>query len=197
MYSPQRDDEVTGIANYVDQQLDAIRAAAFGLTETQLRETPCRSALSVGGVIKHVLDGMHGAVARLAGTVDAPVVDDAGIARYLAAFVVGQDESVDDLLRDFDAARVQLRTAILASDPDSDVVAPPSPWYGQFDAQPIRLRYFLVHLIEEYARHAGHADIIREQIDGMSVPALVMTIEGAPANQFFTPYEPTPGTIGA
>ena len=40
MYSPQRDNEATGIANYVDQQLDAIRAAAFGLTEAQLRETP-------------------------------------------------------------------------------------------------------------------------------------------------------------
>ena len=58
-------------------------------------------------------------------------------------------------------------------------------------------RYFLIHLIEEYARHAGHADIIREQIDGMAVPALVMTLEGVPANQFFAPYEPAAGTIGA
>jgi hypothetical protein len=52
-----------------------------------------------------------------------------------------------------------------------------------------------VHVVEELARHAGHADIIREQIDGMSVPALVLTLAGAPANDFFTPYEPAPGTL--
>jgi hypothetical protein len=31
----------------------------------------------------------------------------------------------------------------------------------------------------------------------VSVPTLVMTLEGQPANQFFTPYQPQPGTIGA
>ena len=47
------------------------------------------------------------------------------------------------------------------------------------------------------ARHAGHADIIREQIDGMSVPAIVLSEAGAPANDFFQPYVAQPGTIGA
>ncbi|MGW0451649.1 DinB family protein [Gordonia sputi] len=197
MYSPQRDNEVTGIANYVDQQLDAIRAAAFGLTEAQLRETPCRSELSIGGLIKHTLDGMRGAVERLSGEDVTPTVDADGVADYLAGFVVGEDESVDDLLSDFDSTRVQLRGLILASDPGADAIAPPAPWYGQLEPHPIRLRYFLIHLIEEYARHAGHADILREQIDGMAVPALVMTLEGVSANQFFTPYKPTAGTVGA
>jgi uncharacterized damage-inducible protein DinB len=34
------------------------------------------------------------------------------------------------------------------------------------DGRPIRLREVLVHMIEEYARHAGHADLLRERIDG-------------------------------
>ena len=51
--------------------------------------------------------------------------------------------------------------------------------------------------MEELARHAGHADIIREQIDGTAVPTLVLTLAGAPANPFFEPYVPAPGTIGA
>ena len=49
MYAPAQHDEVTGLVNHIDEQLTAIRAAAFGLTEEQARQTPCRSALSVGG----------------------------------------------------------------------------------------------------------------------------------------------------
>lgn len=197
MYLPQRDDESTSITHYVDQQLDAIRAAAFGLTEAQIRETPCRSSLSVGGLIKHALHIMRGAVERLSGTDATPEVTAESIAAFLAGFVVGDDESVPDLLDDFDATRAVLRERILASDPDAESMAPPAPWNGVYDARPILNRFYLTHLIEEFARHAGHADIIREQIDGMSVPALVMTLEGVPANQFFTPYEPAAGTIGA
>lgn len=197
MYLPQRDVEAIGIANYVDQQLAAIRAAAFGLTEVQFRETPCRSTLSIGGLIKHTLDGMRGALTRLAGADMVPNVDADGIAAYLAAFVVGEDESVSQLLADFDDARTQLRKVLIATDPDAETLAPPAPWSGVYDARPIRTRYYLNHLIEEFARHAGHADIIREQLDGVAVPALQMTLEGSPANQFFTPYVAATGTIGA
>jgi hypothetical protein len=41
-----------------------------------------------------------------------------------------------------------------------DVV--PTPDYGC----PVNLRFILVHMIEEYARHCGHADLLRESIDG-------------------------------
>jgi hypothetical protein len=37
---------------------------------------------------------------------------------------------------------------------------------GRHDDEPIALREVLVHLIEEYARHNGHADLLRERIDG-------------------------------
>ena len=42
MYEPACDEEITGLVNYIDQQLDAIRAAAIGLTEDQARLRPCR-----------------------------------------------------------------------------------------------------------------------------------------------------------
>jgi hypothetical protein len=41
----------------------------------------------------------------------------------------------------------------------------------------------------------GHADIIREQIDGVVVPTLVLTLAGAAADDFFRPYRPAPGTL--
>ena len=68
--------------------------------------------------------------------------------------------------------------------------------HGIFDERPANARYFLVHHIEEMARHAGHADIIHEQIDGMAVPAIMLSEDGAPANDFFQPYVAAPGTIG-
>ena len=37
---------------------------------------------------------------------------------------------------------------------------------GDSDGEKFNVRWILIHLIEEYARHAGHADILREDIDG-------------------------------
>ena len=79
---------------------------------------------------------------------------------------------------------------------DGPTVEPPAPWFGIYDARPANARYYLVHQVEEMARHAGHADIIREQIDGVSIPRIVLSEAGMPANDFFQPYVPAPGTIG-
>ena len=197
MYEPQRDDEATSLANYVDQQLSAIRASVHGLTEQQAGRAPCRSTLSVGGLIKHVTQGMEGAIRNLTeGVATAPLTQD-DFARYQSGFVVGDDETMADVLAAFDTARPAYLAAIAGSDPGAESVAPPAPWQGIHDARPILTRYYLLHQVEEMARHAGHADIIREQIDGMAVPALVMTLEGVPANPFFQPYVAAPGTIGA
>jgi hypothetical protein len=193
MYAPAEHDEITGLTRYLEQQLNALRAAAFGLTEAQSRETPCRSTLSIAGLIKHATHGMRGAVARLRHS--GPVELD--FAAYAASFVPADGEPTARLLEDFDEARAAYLDAFAAADPDASAVEPPAPWHGRSQEEPIRLRYYLTHQIEEMARHAGHADIIREQIDGVSVPSLVLTLEGAPANAFFQPYVPAPGTIGA
>jgi hypothetical protein len=108
---------------------------------------------------------------------------------------VRDDETVAGTIDDFDRVRAELLAAVAATDPARETMEPPAPWHGIFDARPIHARYYLVHLIEECARHAGHADIIREQIDGMAVPALVLTLAGAEANDFFQPYRPAPDTL--
>ena len=195
MYAPAQHDEVTGLVNYIDEQLTAIRAAAFGLTEEQARQTPCRSALSVGGIIKHAAYIMREALKRLRTEVTEQPVDAAAYAAFTDSFTVRDDETVAGTIEDFDRVRAQLLATVAATDPTTDTMAPPAPWHGIFDARLIHARYFLVHLVEEWARHAGHADIIREQIDGVEVPTLVLTLAGASANDFFQPYQPTPGTL--
>ena len=198
MYTPTPHSEIDGIVRYVEQQLDAIRAAAIGLTDEQARSRPCRSALSIGGLIKHVTYGMRGAADRLSGDGEPrAAIDEAGFAAYQASFALADGETATDALAAFDAARVDYVAALAAADPSAPTIEDPAPWYGIVDHRPALGRYYLVHQIEEMARHAGHADIIREQIDGISVPAIVLTADGMPASDYFEPYVPEPGTIGS
>lgn len=197
MYAPAHDDELTGIVRYLDEQLAAIRAAAVGLTDEQARARPCRSALSIGGIIKHVTYGMRGATERLRTGTVATDLDDAAFAAYMGSFALTDDETAADVLAEFDAVRAPYLAAVAATDPGSPTTEPPAPWAGIFDTRPANARYYLVHQIEEMARHAGHADIIREELDGMAVPAIVLSQEGGQGNDFFAAYTPAPGTLGA
>jgi hypothetical protein len=195
MYEPACDEEITGLVSYIDQQLDAIRAAAIGLTEDQARLRPCRSALSIGGLIKHATYVMRGATSRLTGEGRAPVaIDEAAFAAHAASFALADGEAAAAA---FDDARIAYLAALAGTDPGAPSTEPPAPWFGIHDARPAYARYYLVHQVEELARHAGHADIIREQIDGVAVPQIVLSRQGAPGNAFFQPYTPQPGTIGA
>lgn len=195
MYAPAPHDEITGLTRYIDQQLAALRASVHGLSDEQATATPCRSSLSLAALLKHTAPSMRGYVRQLAGSPSA--LDEQAYAEYLANLEIGDDEKVSDVLAEFDSARDSMLGALISVDPNADVMAPPAPWHGILEAQPVKARYDVVHILEEVARHAGHADIIREQLDGMAVPALAMTIEGTPASNFFQPYDAAPGTIGA
>jgi hypothetical protein len=142
MYEPASNDEITGLVNYLDEQLTAIRAAAIGLTEDEARMRPCRSTLSVGGLVKHATYVMDGAIGRLSGERDsATAYDEGAYARYESSFVLGEGETAAAALADFDAARVAYLAAAAAVDPDAPTVEPPAPWFGIFDARPANARY--------------------------------------------------------
>ena len=52
------------------------------------------------------------------------------------------------------------------------------------------MRWVLLHLITETARHAGHADIVREAVDGAAAYPLMAAAEGWPATPWLQPWEP-------
>jgi Protein of unknown function (DUF664) len=62
------------------------------------------------------------------------------------------------------------------------------PWFPDIEAWSVR--WVLLHLIEETARHAGHADIVRESIDGATMYELMAAAEGWPATDWLKPWEP-------
>lgn len=54
-------------------------------------------------------------------------------------------------------------------------------------------RLLALHQIEEFARHAGHADVIREQLDGAKAGELTLAVKDLPGNDFIQPWRRAAG----
>lgn len=141
-----------------------LKFTAQGLTDEQARLTPTASALSIGGLIKHVSATEKGWYDFATGAPDAMAGGDNAEADYTNGFTLREDETLADVLAEYDA--VAARTDELAATADLDVAypLPPAPWFAPGATRSVRR--VLVHLVGETAQHAGHADIIRETIDG-------------------------------
>ncbi len=189
MFAPGTYTESEALAGYLDLQLASIRNAAYGLTDEQARETPCRSTLSIGGLVKHATYVMHGRRRdRVGETLDA-----AATADFLGSFALRDDETLSGALDAFDAARTTYLDDVRSTDPGAAMTAPAAPWDGIDEPTPSVQRFELVHHVEELARHAGHADIIREQLDGAQALPLTMAVEGRPGNAFVQPWTASQG----
>jgi uncharacterized damage-inducible protein DinB len=175
-------DERDALLAYLDQARHVVRVAAHGLTDEQARATPCRSALSIGGLVKHLAF-----VEQVwAGTVEqVPHEGD-----YTQAFALHGSETLADALAQYDAAAARTAAVVAAHDLDDPVPVPPDrPWLPQ-DVQAWSVRWVLLHLLQETARHAGHADIVREQLDGATALPLMAAAEGWPATPWVQPWAP-------
>ena len=190
MYHPAVHDEATGLAEYVDTQLEALRASAHGLTEEQARLTPTRSALSIGGIIKHTSYVIAAPDDKEARVEEGGEITEDAYAAFMDTFALRADETLAETIATFDRRRVAVVEWIRSSDPSAEQTVPPAPWYGLMDSSQAAMRYSLGHFIEELARHAGHADIIREQIDGATSLELVLADTGRPATPFAQPWSP-------
>lgn len=188
MFGPGTYTENEVLVGYLDQQLAAIRTSAYGLSDEQARETPCRSSLSIGGLVKHATYVLR---QRARQQDDAGMVfDPAAVELFVGSFALREEETLAGALADFDQAVAAYLADVRATDPGSDMLAPPAPWDGLPTSTDSVQRYALVHHIEELARHAGHADIIREQLDGADAASLLMAAEGREGNDFVQPWTP-------
>ncbi len=188
MYHPAVHDEATGLAEYVDTQLEALRASAHGLSEEQARLTPTRSALSIGGILKHVNFVIRPPERTSITVEEGGAISEEAAEAFMGTFALREDETLADTIAVLDERRPLVVEWIRSSDEDEEMPIGPAPWYGRMDSRQARLRYVHVHFVEELARHAGHADIIREQIDGATTIELVLADTGGEANPFARPW---------
>jgi uncharacterized damage-inducible protein DinB len=179
-------DEREGLLAYLDQQRHVLRVAAYGLTDEQARLTPTRSALSVGGLVKHVAQTERGWVDTV---LQRPPAGDEAESAYEDGFRLLEDETLADILAFYDEVAAETAAVVADLDMDHPVPVPPAPW-NPTDVDAWSLRWVLLHLIEETARHAGHADIVREAVDGATAFELLAAAEGWPATDWLQPWQP-------
>jgi hypothetical protein len=144
-----------------------LRHTVQGLTDDQARERPTASELTLGGLIKHVA-GTEERWARF--VVEGPAAmaaptDPAGYQAWADGFRLLPDETLEGVLARY--ADVAAGTdELVRTLPDLDVShpLPEAPWFRPGATRSAR-RVFL-HIVAETAQHAGHADILRETLDG-------------------------------
>jgi uncharacterized damage-inducible protein DinB len=133
-----------------------------GLTDEQLkRRSVPPSALSLLGLVRHMADVERGWFRQVLLGEDVPSLYETPGDRD-ADFngVDGADAAAD--FATFEAECAAARQAVAAA-PDLDML---SQERSQRTGQQFSLRWIVTHMIEEYARHNGHADLLRETIDG-------------------------------
>jgi uncharacterized damage-inducible protein DinB len=186
--APVHTDEHDLLLGYVGQQREVLRLTAYGLTDEQARRAAAPpSPLSVGGLIKHVTFVEHNWLDMIQERERPASAED----DYADAFSMRADETLDELLAASVAGGEETERVVRAiPDLGRRVPVPRGvPWYPQ-DLDAWSVRWVLVHLVAEIARHAGHADIIRESVDGATAFPLMAAAEGWPATLWIRPWEP-------
>lgn len=189
-------DEREGLVEYVAAQQYAFHALAFGLTDEQARSAPSVSALSIGGLIKHVTNCQRSWMERVSTAPDLTPGDqrpmDEQSADYGDEFVMRDDETLAGVLAAFDAQNAETIRLIQTTDLSAAVPVPPGvPWFPK-DIGAWSVRWVIFHMIEELARHAGQGDIVRETIDGATLYELLAGLEDWEPTPWLTPWGKQP-----
>lgn len=153
-------DERTTLNAFLDFYREAVKAKLRGLSDEDANRRLVPSETTLASIVKHLARvEMSWFQHRLAQT---PLEELPYLQRVFAApdsdFRVGPGETIEVLIARYDEECARSRE-ILSTKQLDDVV--PHPALGE-----VSTRWVMVHMIEETARHAGHADILREQIDG-------------------------------
>ncbi|WP_412539982.1 DinB family protein [Longispora sp. K20-0274] len=137
-----------------------LRNTTRDLGDADARKRTTVSALHLGGLIKHVA-----ATEKVWANfiVDGPSAF-AAAGDWEALHTMFEHETLEELLAEYEKVAARTDELIATVDLDADQPLPPAPWFeagARWSA-----RRVLLHLIAETSQHAGHADIIRESLDG-------------------------------
>ncbi|MGW8329224.1 DinB family protein [Streptomyces sp. NPDC055897] len=162
-------DERGALINFVEAQRGGLRRTLIGLTDEQAASRPSASELSLSGLLKHVaeceLNWLRMAQQR-------PNEKQRDQSTWHESFVLVGDETVEGMLAFWAEVAAETEEFIhKVPSLDDTFPLPDAPWFPKEGR--VSMRWLMMHLVEEIARHAGHADIIRESLDGKTAFELV------------------------
>ena len=157
--------ERVDLLHVFNMQRDNLLIAVRGVSDEQARTRSTVSELTLGGIIKHVTRGevfWTRLMTKRDGAIPDGMLD-------MSQHVMGEDETIAGLIDAYVAASKATDAAVHAL-PDLDVEVPLPRWPWAPDAPAVLWtgRRVLLNLLRETSHHCGHADIIREAIDGAS-----------------------------
>ncbi|MFC5803028.1 DinB family protein [Streptomyces formicae] len=167
-------DERGALLNFVEAQRGAIRRSVLGLTEEQAASRPSASELSLSGLLKHVAEAELNWL-RMAQ--QQPNERQRTEETWSDSFRLVDGESVPETLAFWESVAKETEEFIRSVPSlDDTFPLPDAPWFPKEGR--VSLRWLMLHLVEEIGRHAGHADIVRESLDGKGAYELVALERG-------------------
>jgi uncharacterized damage-inducible protein DinB len=155
---PGAADERAQLEGFLDYHRETLLWKCAGLTDEQLRERPVPpSVLSLHGLVRHMADVERSWFRERFAGEDVPALfdlQDNPDADFLGTAEADPAADLALLRGEIQAVKETVRDRGL----DETMTAP--------DGSLCTLRWIYLHMIEEYARHNGHADLVRERIDG-------------------------------
>jgi uncharacterized damage-inducible protein DinB len=142
----------------LDRHREAVLWKVEGLDDDELRRPMTPSGTNVLGLVKHLAAVEYGWFCEPFGRPTEPLPFDEDDED--ADLRVDPGETTADVLAFYERARAAADQVIADLDLDDTGTA----WFGDT----VSMRWVLLHMVEETARHAGHVDIVRELIDGMT-----------------------------
>ncbi|GAB2548826.1 DinB family protein [Nocardia heshunensis] len=149
-------DERRLLENMLDRNRAELVNTLRGLSEEDARRRLVASVTTPIGLVKHAATAQRIWFQQVLAGLPASECD-GGTTPGDASFAVGPDETVADVIAEFE--RGSARSRAIAADYDLDETRT-HPRLGE-----VTLRFIYLFLIEDFARHSGHADILREQIE--------------------------------
>ena len=153
---PFTGDEKTSLRVALDRHRDAILWKVEDLDDEQLRRVMTPSGTTLLGLVKHVAAVEYSWFCDTFGRATEPLPFDDDDPE--ADLRVEPGETTADILAFYGRARAAADRVI----DEVGLEETGNAWFGD----PVTLRWVLIHMVEETARHAGHIDILRELIDG-------------------------------
>ncbi|MGV9679052.1 mycothiol transferase [Nocardia sp. NPDC003482] len=154
----ERDDLIA----MLDDQRELFRITLRGIDDQQARQRTTVSELTLGGLLHHLVSCERHWYTVLVERDENAKVD---VSQFDSEYRLGPEETIEGLLKEWETVAADTAELIRSVDSlDTSIPKPTAPWAPERTWQTVR--FTLLHILREIAHHSGHADIIREALDG-------------------------------